>query len=102
MNDLLRLVFSYRGSLMYKMQAGMGDAVFAPLYEVLKAPRRAVRVLPRGHRLGLTAGRPGRGDRGRAAGRASGERVRRRSSTSAGLPCWPSEPIWDQLGTAAS
>ena len=29
-NDLLRLLFSYRGSLMYKMQAGMGDVVFAP------------------------------------------------------------------------
>jgi uncharacterized protein with NAD-binding domain and iron-sulfur cluster len=36
-SDLLRLVFSYRGSIMYKMQAGMGDVVFAPMYEVLKA-----------------------------------------------------------------
>ena len=36
-SDLLRLAFSYRGSIMYKMQAGMGDVVFAPLYEVLQA-----------------------------------------------------------------
>jgi hypothetical protein len=36
-SDLLRLAFSYRGSIMYKMQAGMGDAVFTPLYEVLRA-----------------------------------------------------------------
>src|SRR5204863_8541251 len=40
-NDLLRLLFSYRGSLMYKMQAGMGDTVFSPLYEVLS--RRGVK-----------------------------------------------------------
>jgi uncharacterized protein with NAD-binding domain and iron-sulfur cluster len=37
MSDLLRLAFTYRGSLMYKMQAGMGDTVFTPLYQVLRA-----------------------------------------------------------------
>jgi uncharacterized protein with NAD-binding domain and iron-sulfur cluster len=40
MNDLLRLCFTYRGSIMYKMQAGMGDTVFTPFYEVLR--RRGV------------------------------------------------------------
>jgi uncharacterized protein with NAD-binding domain and iron-sulfur cluster len=32
----LRLFFTYRGSFFWKMRAGMGDAVFSPLYEVLK------------------------------------------------------------------
>ncbi len=32
-----RMFFSYRGAVFYKMQAGMGDIVFAPFYEVLKA-----------------------------------------------------------------
>ena len=41
MNDLLRLAFSYRGSVLYKMQAGMGDTVLTPFYEVLK--RRGVK-----------------------------------------------------------
>src|SRR5262249_53910383 len=36
----LRMLFSYRGSMIWKMSAGMGDIVFAPLYEVLK--RRGV------------------------------------------------------------
>ncbi len=31
----LRFFFSYRGALFWKMRAGMGDVVFAPLYEVL-------------------------------------------------------------------
>src|SRR6185369_8632076 len=33
----LRLVFTYKGAFSYKMQAGMGDTVFGPLYEVLEA-----------------------------------------------------------------
>ncbi|MBV9776796.1 MAG: NAD(P)-binding protein, partial [Acetobacteraceae bacterium] len=36
----LRMFFSYRGALLWKMRAGMGDVVFAPFYEVLK--RRGV------------------------------------------------------------
>ncbi|MEP7120218.1 MAG: NAD(P)-binding protein, partial [Byssovorax sp.] len=37
----VRMFFTYRGALFYRMTAGMGDVVFAPLYEVLK--RRGVR-----------------------------------------------------------
>lgn len=32
----LRMFFTYRGALFWKMRAGMGDVVFSPLYEVLK------------------------------------------------------------------
>lgn len=37
----VRAFFTYKGAVMYKMQAGMGDTVFGPLYEVLE--RRGVR-----------------------------------------------------------
>ena len=37
----LRMFFTYRGQMFWKMRAGMGDIVFAPMYEVLK--RRGVR-----------------------------------------------------------
>ena len=104
-SDLLRLVFSYRGSIMYKMQAGMGDAVFAPLYEVLKQPRRPLRVLPRGHRPAPAGRATGRCDAidSRATRRSSrpGSPSTTRSSGVKGLPCWPSEPLWDQLEPAA-
>src|SRR5271166_6839474 len=36
----LRFLFTYRGSIVWKMRAGMGDIVFAPFYEVLR--RRGV------------------------------------------------------------
>ena len=32
----LRMFFTYRGAMFWKMKAGMGDVVFAPLYEVLR------------------------------------------------------------------
>ncbi len=100
-SDLLRLLFSYRGSIMYKMQAGMGDVVFAPLYEVLK--RRGVRFE---FFHAVTALRPG------GTGVDAIEVVRQAELAPGleeydplvpvkGLPCWPSEPRWDQLEPAA-
>ena len=35
LRGLLRTFFTYRGSLMWKMNSGMGDTIFAPLYELL-------------------------------------------------------------------
>ena len=75
-NDLLRLAFSYRGSIMYKMQAGMGDVVFTPVYEVLR--KRGVRFefFSAVQRLGLAPDGRARGrDRDRPPGRA-GPRAR--------------------------
>jgi uncharacterized protein with NAD-binding domain and iron-sulfur cluster len=35
LRSLMGIFFSYRGAIMWKMNAGMGDVVFAPLYELL-------------------------------------------------------------------
>jgi uncharacterized protein with NAD-binding domain and iron-sulfur cluster len=42
LRGLLRTFFTYRGALMWKMNASMGDVVFAPLYELLI--KRGVKV----------------------------------------------------------
>ncbi len=42
LRGLLRTFFTYRGALMWKMNSGMGDVVFAPLYELLI--KRGVRI----------------------------------------------------------
>jgi uncharacterized protein with NAD-binding domain and iron-sulfur cluster len=39
----LRMFFTYRGSMFWRLRSGMGDAVFAPLYKVLSSPRRKVK-----------------------------------------------------------
>ena len=36
MRICLRVTLGYRGSILYRMQAGMGDTVFTPIYKVLK------------------------------------------------------------------
>ena len=34
---MIRIVSEYKGAVLWKMQAGMGDTVFAPLYDVLRS-----------------------------------------------------------------
>jgi uncharacterized protein with NAD-binding domain and iron-sulfur cluster len=92
----LRMFFGYRGALLWKMQAGMGDVVFAPLYEVLK--RRGVRFeffhrlervrVAHDHVTGLEFD-----VQARVAG--GGEYLPLVDVK--GLPCWPAKPDWRQL-----
>jgi uncharacterized protein with NAD-binding domain and iron-sulfur cluster len=91
----MRMSFAYRGSVMYRMQAGMGDAVFAPLYEVLAA--RGVRF-EFFHRVEeLVPDRDGVGAvRMSVQAALAGERYQPLVDVK-GLPCWPSAPDWRQL-----
>lgn len=98
MHGILRLLLGYKGSIFWEMQAGMGDTIFAPLYEVLR--RRGVRFhfFHRVDRLELAPA----GDRvakvhiGRQVEVAGGKRYRPLVDVK-GLPCWPSAPLHDQL-----
>jgi uncharacterized protein with NAD-binding domain and iron-sulfur cluster len=96
-------LFAYKGAFFWKMLAGMGDAVFAPLYEVLR--RRGVRF-EFFHRVDSLHLAPD----GRRVGRV---RLTRQASLNegldeyaplydvGGLPCWPSEPLYGQLREGA-
>ena len=99
---LLRLAFTYKGALFYKMQAGMGDTVFAPYYQVLKS--RGVRFRYFNAATNLALAPDGNAvvaiDMVEQAEVLSGDYeplvdVR-------GLPCWPSEPDWSQLRDGAA
>ncbi|HXU31446.1 MAG TPA: NAD(P)-binding protein [Thermoanaerobaculia bacterium] len=93
----LRMLFTYRGAVLYKMQAGMGDTIFAPLYQVLA--RRGVRFefFHRVDRLELGP------TRGKIARVVIGRQIEIRGGAYEplydvkGLPCWPSEPLYEQL-----
>jgi len=97
LRGLLRLCFTYKGAIGWKMQAGMGDTVFTPLYLVLR--RRGVRFefFSRVKELGLSAD----------GERIETVRVGRQTTVKQppyeplvpvkDLPCWPSEPLYDQL-----
>lgn len=93
-----RMTICYYGSIFWKMQAGMGDTVFAPFYEVLK--KRGVRFnfFHNVKNLGLS-------DDGKRIGRIEID-IQANIKNNVeyqplvdvkGLPCWPSEPLYDQL-----
>jgi uncharacterized protein with NAD-binding domain and iron-sulfur cluster len=96
-----RMFLTYRGSMFWKMQAGMGDVVFAPLYEVLR--RRGVRFefFHRLSNVGLSLAAPGR--RRHVATLDFCVQAEPRTPPYEpligvkGLPCWPAEPRWDLL-----
>lgn len=93
----LLLVFGYKQAIFHKMQAGMGDTVFTPLYQVLK--RRGVRFefFHRVDELVLSA------DRRRIAAVRMGRQARPKGREYDplydvdGLPCWPSCPKFAEI-----
>ena len=53
LRTMFRYVFTYRGAFFWKMQAGMGDTIFAPMYEALKQRGVKFEFFHRVERLGL-------------------------------------------------
>lgn len=98
----VRAFFTYRGAFFWKMQAGMGDVVFAPFYEVLS--RRGVRF-EFFHRLTHVELAPEQTPEGRSHVRALELDVQAKPRSGEyrplveirGLPCWPATPDWSQL-----
>ncbi|HEU4975306.1 MAG TPA: NAD(P)-binding protein [Baekduia sp.] len=96
---MLRMCLCYRGSIMWKMQAGMGDAIFAPLYEVLRARGVRFRFFSEVTGLGLSpdGALVDRVElREQARVRGDGEYAPLIADPG-GLPCWPAAPRWEQL-----
>ncbi len=92
-----RLIFTYAGAIFQKMQAGMGDTIFAPYYQVLEKIGVKFRFFHAVSALRLTeAGTDiGAVEMTRQAEVIKGDYHPLREVK--GLPCWPSEPDWDQL-----
>ena len=100
----MRMLFTYRGALFWKMRAGMGDVVFAPFYEALKARGVTFRFFHRLENVRLSEADASTDD---------GQHIRAlefsvQSELNGndeyeplidihGLPCWPAEPDWSQL-----
>lgn len=95
----LKIVFDFKGSIMWRMQAGMGDTVFGPFYEALTelGGPDCVQFFHRVTRLRLDPTRTS------VAAIDVVEQARPRSGSYQpmrdvkGLACWPSQPDWAQL-----
>lgn len=97
LKGMLRILFTYRGAVYWRMQAGMGDVIFAPMYEVLRRRGVSIKFFHKVTALHLTDDKRSIGKirMGRQATVKSSEyeplvEVKR-------LPCWPNEPLYDQL-----
>jgi uncharacterized protein with NAD-binding domain and iron-sulfur cluster len=97
----MRAFFTYRGAFFWKMAAGMGDVVFAPLYEVLTKRGVKFEFFHRLENVGLSTP----DDRGERHVERLDFVVQARPSAGEyrplvdvrGLPCWPSAPDLSQL-----
>jgi uncharacterized protein with NAD-binding domain and iron-sulfur cluster len=85
------------------LQAGMGDTIFTPLYEVLR--RRGVQFRFFHHAKDIKLSADGKSVAsilmGRQVTMTRGE-YEPLISDGKGLHCWPSEPRWDQIAQAAA
>lgn len=94
---MMRIALCYKGSIMYKMQAGMGDTIFTPIYEVLK--KRGVKfkffhkveeLIPAGEAIDeihLT----------QQVSLFDGDEQYEPLVDVKGLACWPARPNYSQL-----
>jgi hypothetical protein len=93
-------MFTYEGALFWKMRLGMGDAVFAPLFEACRAQGVRFELFDRVDRIAPT-------EDGREVGKVTLTRQVRRGAYEplidvSGVPSWPSEPRWEQLDAPAA
>jgi uncharacterized protein with NAD-binding domain and iron-sulfur cluster len=94
---MIRIAFEYKGAVLWKMQAGMGDTVFTPLYDVLCSRGVGFRFFHQVTGLGVS-------EDGRSVETIDVQpqaRLRQPDYDPIvevdGLRCWPSEPDWSQL-----
>jgi uncharacterized protein with NAD-binding domain and iron-sulfur cluster len=98
-----KMFFEYRGAIFWKMAAGMGDIVFAPLYQALCRRGVGFEFFHRVDHLHLSA------DRATIEAVTVGRQVRLAPGREhyeplvrvGGLPCFPSVPLVEQLDASS-
>ncbi|MFT5629405.1 MAG: hypothetical protein ACI82I_001389 [Gammaproteobacteria bacterium] len=93
-----RLIFTYSTAIFHKMQAGMGDTIFAPYFQVLQAMGVKFEYFQAARSLKLNPSQTAIEEI---------QMIRQATMKDGGLykplvdvndlPCWPSAPLWDQL-----
>ncbi len=92
-----RMLFDFKGSIFWRMQAGMGEVVFAPLYQALSRRGVQFRFFRRLDRLEVDGPTIGAIHLTRQADLAADRADYDPLVAFDGLPCWPDGPLADQL-----
>ncbi len=95
---LYRMTLTYKGAVFWKMQAGMGDTVFTPIFDVLKERSVKFRFFHdvRRLRVSVDGDEIERIEMERQASVVGGADYKPLVLVK-GLDCWPSAPLVDQL-----
>jgi uncharacterized protein with NAD-binding domain and iron-sulfur cluster len=98
----VKMALEYKGGVFWKMSAGMGDAVFAPLYQALRQRGVDFEFFHRVDALHLSADKTAIDaiSVGRQAACAPGIERYEPLVRVRGLPCFPDAPLVDQLDDA--
>lgn len=98
---LWRTFFGFRGAFLWKMQAGMGEAVVAPLYEVLRNRGVKFEFFHRLDRLELSEDQKSIGrirlSRQVTLKKSGYQPLLEPGTDDVDVPSWPSEPLYHQL-----
>ncbi len=103
LRGMLRASFTYKGAFGWRFAAGTGDTCYAPMYEVLKARGVKFEFFHRVDEVvcGTGAGRPIESIRMAQQVAIEPEQIALGGYAPLidvkGLPCWPHEPLWDQI-----
>ena len=98
----MRMFFTYRGSLFWRMSAGMGDVVFAPLYQVLCHRGVKFKFFHKLRNVGLAPAAENEPPFVQTLdfdvqARVAGGREYKPLIDVNNVPCWPSRPDFAQL-----
>ncbi len=97
LRGLMLSFFAYKGAFLWKMQAGMGEAVIAPFYQLLTQRGVKFQFFQRVANLGLSA------DQKSIATLTISQQINLKTEvynpliSVKNLPCWPSEPLYEQI-----
>ncbi|WP_137939812.1 NAD(P)-binding protein [Chitinivorax sp. B] len=94
---MMRIAFLYKGGIMWKMQAGMGDVIFTPMYEVLKQRGVKFKFFHKVEELVPEEGEIGEIRLTRQVDLVRGGDQYDPLVWVKGLGCWPSAPNYAQL-----
>lgn len=98
LKGILKMSLQYKGALYYRMQAGMGDTIFGPIYEVLKARGVKFEFFHKVKNLKLSDDKKfvEEVEMNVQATIKDGAEYQPLFDVK-GLPCWPSYPLYDQI-----
>ncbi|HEU4576763.1 MAG TPA: NAD(P)-binding protein [Polyangiaceae bacterium] len=99
MRGMLRMLLTYKGAIFYRMQAGMGDTVAVPFYQVLQKRGVKFKFFHRVSALRLSADQSlvQRIELCKQVKLAPGVEEYQPLFPVKGLPCWPSAPDYSQI-----